>query len=259
MAVVEVEKKGAVAYVTLNRPDRLNALDLEMSESLYNAFYELTEDKDLRIIVVRGAGRAFCAGGDLGAFIKFKDMSRSIYQILDWLNQVVLMIRRCDKVVVASVHGAVSGAGFGFMGCCDVAIAAEGTRFNLAYVKIGACPDMFSSVILSRTVGLKRASFYALTGDFFSAQEAKEMGLVNFVVPDESLEKETEKLADRMAKLAPLAVKRIKELINAELFWDLEVLLEKEKLGICSLAKTEDMEEGIRAFFEKREPNYRGR
>ena len=259
METVLVEERGKVSYVTLNRPDRLNALDPEISEALYNAFYRLVNRRDLRCIVVKGAGKAFCAGGDLNSFASSKDMRETIYRILDLLNQVVLMIRRCDKVVIASVHGAVSGAGFGFMGCCDVAVAAEGTRFNLAYSKIGASPDMFSSIVLSRTVGLKRASFLALTGDFFDAQEAKEMGLVNFVVPQERLEEETEALASRMAEIAPLAVREIKELINRELFWDIECLLEREKLGICTLAETEDMKEGIRAFFEKRKPNYRGR
>ncbi len=259
METVLVEERGKVSYVTLNRPDRLNALDPEISEALYNAFYRLVNRRDLRCIVVKGAGKAFCAGGDLNSFASSKDMRETIYRILDLLNQVVLMIRRCDKVVIASVHGAVSGAGFGFMGCCDVAVAAEGTRFNLAYSKIGASPDMFSSIVLSRTVGLKRASFLALTGDFFDAQEAKEMGLVNFVVPQERLEEETEALASRMAGIAPLAVKEIKELINRELFWDIECLLEREKLGICTLAETEDMKEGIRAFFEKRKPDYRGR
>ncbi len=259
METVLVEERGKVAYVTLNRPDRLNALDPEISEALYNAFYRLVNRRDLRCIVVKGAGKAFCAGGDLNSFASSKDMRETIYRILDLLNQVVLMIRRCDKVVIASVHGAVSGAGFGFMGCCDVAVAAEGTRFNLAYSKIGASPDMFSSIVLSRTVGLKRASFLALTGDFLDAQEAKEMGLVNFVVPQERLEGETEALASRMAEIAPLAVKEIKELINRELFWDIECLLEREKLGICTLAETEDMKEGIRAFFEKRKPDYRGR
>ncbi len=259
MSSVLVDMKDKVAYVTLNRPEVLNALDLEISEALYETFYKLTEDESVRVIVVKGAGKAFCAGGDLKAFLASESMKRTIYRVLDWLNQVVLMIRRCDKVVIASVHGAVSGAGFGFMGCCDVAIAAEGTRFNLAYAKIGACPDMFSSIVLARTVGLKRASFYALTGDFFDAHEAQRMGLVNFVVPQEQLEEETEKLAQRMAEIAPLAVKKIKELINRELFWDVESLLETEKMGICYLSETEDMAEGIKAFFEKRKPNYKGR
>ena len=259
MSVVLVDRRDRVAYVTLNRPDRLNALDEEMSETLYNVFYELTNIRELRCIVVRGAGRAFCAGGDLGAFASSKDLKRTIHRILDWLNQVVLMIRRCDKVVIASVHGAASGAGFGFMGCCDMAIAAEGTRFNLAYVKIGASPDMFSSIVLSRTLGLKLASYYALTGDFIDAQEALRLGLVNLVVPEDELASKTEEVARRMAKLPPLAVARIKALINEGLFWDMERLLELEKQGICELSLTEDMAEGIRAFFEKREPVFKGK
>ena len=257
--LVIVDREEKIAYVTLNRPEVLNALNIEISEALYNTFYELTNDKSLHCIVVKGAGRAFCAGGDLNSFLKSQDLARTIYRILDFLNQVVLMIRRCDKVVIASVHGAVSGAGFGFMGCCDVAIAAEGTKFNLAYARIGASPDMFSSIVLSRTVGLKLASYYALTGDFFTAEEAKRMGLVNFVVKPEELEEETRKLAQKMAEIAPLSVKKIKELVNRQLFWDMECLLEQEKLGICHLSKTEDMQEGIRAFFEKRKPNYKGK
>ncbi len=259
MGLVLVDIKERIAWVTLNRPDKLNALDPQISEELYDVFYELTKDPSLRVIVLRGAGKAFCAGGDLVSFVRSDDLYRTIYRVLDRLNQVVLMIRRTDKVVIASVHGAVSGAGFGFMGCCDVAIAAEGTRFNLAYSRIGASPDMFSSVVLSRTVGLKRASYYAITGDFFDAKQALEMGLINFVVPEDRLEEETEKLAQRFAEVAPLSVKRIKALINRELFWDLESLLEEEKLGICELSETEDMAEGIKAFFEKRKPNYKGR
>lgn len=218
MGVLEVTKEGNIAWVVLNRPDKLNALNFELCEKLYDAFFDLSEDKDVRVIVIKGAGRAFCAGGDLGEFVRFERMNKFLYRLVDVVNQVILMIRRCDKVVIASVHGAVSGGGFGLMACCDLAIAAENTKFNLAYIKIGGSPDMSSSIVLSRTVGLKRASYLAMTGDFIDAKEALDLGLINFVVPDDALEEETKKLAVKMAKMAPLAIKEIKGLINRELF-----------------------------------------
>ena len=259
MGSVLFEKEGKIAFVTLNRPEKLNAINLELAREFYETMYSIENDSELRCVVLKGEGRAFCAGGDLVSFVSSDDIKKTVSEVVMYLNEAVLSIRRMDKVVIASVHGAVSGAGVGLMAVCDLAIAAKNTKFNLAYAKIGASPDAASSIVVARTLGLKRASYYILTGDFFSADEALNMGLVNFVVDEDKLQEKTLEIAHRMCELAPLAVKYDKFLINRELFWDMETLLEAEKEGIANLSVSEDMQEGIKAFFEKRKPVFKGK
>ncbi|NPA15277.1 MAG: enoyl-CoA hydratase/isomerase family protein [Deferribacteres bacterium] len=259
MKTIKLEKEGRIAWLTLNRPDKLNAMNVELAVDLYNAVYEVENDRDVRVLVIRGEGKAFCAGGDLMSFVESPDLKKTITDILTYLNSAVFSIRRMDKVVITAVHGFAAGAGFALAMCSDITVAAKGTKFNLAYAKIGASPDMGSSLFLTRLVGFKRASYYMLTGDFIDAEQALDWGLVNFVVDGDRLMEEVKSLAEKMASLAPLAVKQDKYLINRELFWDMETILEEEKIGIANLATTEDMKEGIKAFFEKRPPNFRGK
>ncbi len=259
MKTVKLEKKGKIAWLTLNRPERLNAMNVELAMDIYNAVYDIENSEDIRVLVIKGEGKAFCAGGDLSSFMESSDLKKTITDILTYLNSAVFSIRRMDKVVITAVHGFAAGAGFALAVCSDLTIAAKGTKFNLAYAKIGASPDMGSSLFLTRTVGFKRASYYMLTGDFIEAEQALEWGLVNFVVDEKDLIPEASRLAERMASLAPLAVKQDKYLINREIFWDMETILEEEKIGISYLATTEDMKEGIKAFFEKRAPLFRGK
>ncbi len=259
MKTVKLEKKGKIAWLTLNRPERLNAMNVELAMDIYNAVYDIENSEDIRVLVIKGEGKAFCAGGDLSSFMESSDLKKTITDILTYLNSAVFSIRRMDKVVITAVHGFAAGAGFALAVCSDVTIAAKGTKFNLAYAKIGASPDMGSSLFLTRIVGFKRASYYMLTGDFIEAEQALEWGLVNFVVDEKDLIPEASRLAERMASLAPLAVKQDKYLINREIFWDMETILEEEKIGISYLATTEDMKEGIKAFFEKRAPLFRGK
>ncbi len=259
MKTVKLEKKGKIAWLTLNRPERLNAMNVELAMDIYNAVYDIENSEDIRVLVIKGEGKAFCAGGDLSSFMESSDLKKTITDILTYLNSAVFSIRRMDKVVITAVHGFAAGAGFALAVCSDITVAAKGTKFNLAYAKIGASPDMGSSLFLTRIVGFKRASYYMLTGDFIEAEQALEWGLVNFVVDEKDLIPEVGRLAERMVSLAPLAVKQDKYLINREIFWDMETILEEEKIGISYLATTEDMKEGIKAFFEKRAPLFRGK
>ena len=259
MGTVKLKREGRIAWLILNRAEKLNALNLELSQELYHAIYHIENDEHFRVLIIRGEGRAFCAGGDLSSFSEAKDLKKLVSDIITYLNEVILSIRRMDKVVISAVHGFVAGAGFALAMCSDITLAAKNTKFSLAYAKIGASPDIGSSLFLSRIIGFKRASYYMLTGDFIDVDEAYQWGLVNKVVDDDRIFEEAKSLAENMTSLAPLAVKVDKDLINRELFWDIETILEKEKLGICWLSTTEDMKEGIRAFLEKRRPEFRGR
>lgn len=252
------EKDGKIAWITLNRPDRLNAMNTKMASGLKEVLMNVREDGELRVVVVRGEGRAFSAGGDLGEFTS-GDTSRFLFEVIGILNDCIKLIRRSDKIFLASACGVVSGGGLGLLASCDIAIAAEGTKFNMAYAKIGATPDLSSSLVLARTVGLKIASYLMFTGEFIDAQKALDLGLINFVVPEEELLSRTRELALKLQDVAPLSVKIIKELVNRELFWDLDEILELERQGMSFVGKSEDIKEGIRAFFEKRKPNWQGR
>ncbi len=259
MGTVKLEREGKIAWLSLNRPEKLNALNLELSQELYHTIYHIENDRGLRALIIKGEGRAFCAGGDLSSFSEAKDLKKLVRDIITYLNEVILSIRRMDKVVISAVHGFAAGAGFALAMCSDITVAAKGTKFSLAYAKIGASPDIGSSLFLSRIVGFKRASYYTLTGDFIEVDEAYQWGLVNKVVDEDKIFEEAKSLAKKLSSLSPLAVKVDKDLINRELFWDIETILEKEKLGICWLSTTEDMKEGIKAFLEKRKPEFRGR
>lgn len=258
METVIVERSEKISWVKLNRPEKLNAMNIKMAIELRDCLWELVKDRDLRVVVIGGIGKHFCAGGDLTEFSS-GDTSKILYDIIGILNDAIKLIRRSDKIFIASVRGACSGGGLGLMASCDLAVCSKDAKFNMAYSKIGASPDLSSSIVLVRTLSLKRASYLMFSGDFIDADEACLLGLVNYVVDDGKLEAKTEELASKMASIAPLSVKVIKDLVNRELFWDLDELLEAERQGMSFVGASEDIREGIRAFFEKRKPNWQGK
>ncbi|MGB9667515.1 MAG: enoyl-CoA hydratase/isomerase family protein [Thermosulfidibacteraceae bacterium] len=258
MTTVLFERDGKVGWIRLNRPDKLNAMNIEMANELREILWNVSKEEDIRSVVISGVGKSFSAGGDLAEFSS-GDTSRVLYDIIGVLNDCIRIIRRTAKIFIASIRGFCSGGGFGLMASCDLAVASRDAKFNMAYARIGASPDLSSSIVLTRTSSLKRASYLIFSGDFISAEEALGFGLVNFVVEDNELERKTKELAFKMADVAPLSVRVAKNLINRELFWDLDELLELEREGMSFVGKSEDIKEGIRAFFEKRKPNWKGR
>lgn len=249
----------SVATITLNRPQVLNALDAQMIVQLRAACERAEHDTAARAVVLRGAGPAFLAGGDVGFFrANLPRMPALVREGGAELNNAVLALRRAPKPVLASVHGAVAGAGVSLTAAADLAIAAEGTKFTVAYSKIGTSPDGGATHFLPRLVGARRALELMLLSDAFDAQTALRLGLVNWVTGAERLGTETESIARRLACGPTLAFREIKRLVNESPDQTLAAQLEIEIDAFARCAGTRDFAEGVTAFVEKRKPLFKG-
>lgn len=261
---VRRETRDAISTITLNRPEALNALNVELAKALAAAVLDAEADASVRCVVLRGAGGHFMAGGDL-KFFKAKlalppeERRRFFREMVETVHPLMLAIRRMPKPVIASLEGAVAGYGLSLSLACDLAIASETAYFSLAYSNIGTSPDGSGSYFLPQIVGLRRAMEIALLGERFDAKRALELGLVNRVVAPDALESETAKLAARLGSGPTHAYGATKRLLNRALYSTLEAQLEAEAESFSACSTTEDFVEGISAFAEKRKPGFRGR
>jgi 2-(1,2-epoxy-1,2-dihydrophenyl)acetyl-CoA isomerase len=251
------QREGALVRLTLNRPDALNALDVPMARALALVAAELAADQSVRCVVLQGAGRGFCAGGDL---LKLKvDPVPVARELIDALHAAIVALCTMRAPLLASVHGVVAGAGMSLLLACDLAVAAEGTRFNLAYVNIGASCDGSSSWSLPRVVGLRKALEIVMLGETLDAAEALRLGLVNRVVPAGELEAQTGALALRLAEGPTQAFGEVKRLLRDSLHTSLREQLDAEAAAFLRCAATQDFVAGLEAFVAKRAPRYVGR
>jgi 2-(1,2-epoxy-1,2-dihydrophenyl)acetyl-CoA isomerase len=211
-------------------------------------------------VVLRGEGRAFVAGGDLSAFAAdFEQAGAVVGEMLDNLDPVILTLRSLGAPVLASVHGAVAGAGISLMCACDLVVAAEDTRFVLAYNRVGALPDCGGTWLLPRLIGQRKAAEFMFLGDAWDAKTAKEVGLVNRVVPLDQLAQETEALAQRLASGATLAFGAYKRLANQAHDRSLAEQLPLERAAFQAATHTQDFREGVTAFLAKKNPKFEGK
>lgn len=259
-----VTKDNGIATITMNRPEARNALSLEMREGLFLAVTDIETDDRIRCVVIKGAGDHFMAGGDVKSFNDFVDKTpeerrQNFERRIHNLHPTMFTLQRMNKPVIASVQGAAAGFGLSLMMACDMVIAAEDAFFTLAYIGIATTPDGSGTYSLPRIVGLKKAMEIAMLGDRFGTDAAREMGLINFVVPKEDLLAETDKLASRLAKGPTLALGRTKALLNASLGNSLESQLSLEAQGFAACAASSDWVEGVKAFKEKRKPEFQGK
>ena len=248
-----------VATITLNRPTVLNALDAAMISALHAACEEASGDKAARAVVLRGAGAAFLSGGDIAMF--HANLSRLPALVREGggaLRQAILALRRAPKPVLASVHGAVAGAGVSLMAAADLAIAAEGTRFTMAYSRLGTSPDGGATYFLPRLVGYRRALELMLLGEVFDAQTAFAAGLVNWIVSPESLLAETKRIAQQLAQGPTTAFGETKRLAQEGCDRSLAAHLDEEIEAFGRCAGTADFAEGVTAFMQKRKPLFKG-
>lgn len=251
-------REGAIAHLRFNRPQALNAIDLDTADALLRACEQIAADPAIRVVWMSGAGRAFMAGGDLAAMKP--DPVTICTALIARVHAALRVLARLDAPVIAGVHGAVAGGGLGIvLGGADLIIAADNTRFAVAYPLIGASCDCATSWSLPRIVGLHRALELVLLGDPVDAAEALRLGLCNRVVPAADLDAETRRLAERVADGPTRAYGRLRRLIRTSLDNSFDAQLDAETAGFSECAATDDFREGIDAFLGKRRPVFRGR
>jgi len=255
-----VERKDRVATLTLNRPDAYNALNLGLGRDLFTASLELDEDPDVRCIVITGAGRAFCAGGDVKDFVDaLGRIGVHVKELTTYLHGAVSRFCRSDKPVIMAVNGIAAGGGFSFALSGDLVVATESARFTMAYSKIAATPDGSSSYFLPRLIGLRRAMELYFTNRVLTAREALEWGLVTRVVPDAEFRGAVAAIAAELAQGPTLAFGKAKRLLHQSTWESLETQMELEAQAIAASGHTEDFRAGITAFVQKATPTFHGR
>jgi enoyl-CoA hydratase len=253
-----LDKRDQIAWLTLNRPASLNAMNAALVRELRAFFSGLRDDHETRVVVLRGAGRAFCAGLDLKEGAGGGSVQEGL-RAQRLISELVILMRRAPQPIVACVHGSACGGGFALALGADVRLAGESARMNAAFIRIGlsAC-DVGVSYFLPRMVGASVAAELLLTGNFIEAARAERLGLVSRVVPDADLDAAAESLAKDILRNSPLGVRLTKECLNASLdAGSLEQVIAMEDRNQILCTRTDDVREGITAFLQKRPPQYR--
>ena len=256
-----LEKGDGIATITLNRPQKLNSITLGMAERMVRMLEELNEDDEVKVLILTGAGRAFCTGVDISGPILPEETLRTVrLDPFPWITRLFLRLYEMDKPTIAAINGIVSGSGFGLALGCDIRIAAENATFSLIFVKRGLISGCGTTFLLPRIVGLSKAFELMWTGDSFDAQEAERIGLVSRVVPQHDLMKVTKELANKIAKGPSIAIELMKRAVRKGLETNdfaAQLIYEGWAQNFC--LETEDGKEGVKAFLEKREPIFRGK
>jgi enoyl-CoA hydratase/carnithine racemase len=260
MSELLYEVKDKVATITLNRPDKLNAFTVEMIDAWAKSLGEAQGDDSVNVVVVTGAGRAFCSGGDVGRMRQGEpsalDGKNSLWE---GVHRVPKALETMDKPVIAMVNGLAVGAGMGMCVMCDLRIAAQSARFSTGYVRVGLVPGDGDTFFLPRLVGPARALELLWTADFIEAPEAHRIGIVQRVVPDAELRDVTYTLARQLADGPQIPIRMIKRLVYQSLKLDLRTHLDLVSSHMSIVRQTADHAEGVAAFKEKRPPKFQGR
>jgi enoyl-CoA hydratase/carnithine racemase len=256
------EVKDGVATLTLNRPERLNALGDTLRDDLHDAIVRSSVDPEVRVIVVTGAGKGFCAGGDVKAMNENREAGRErpiLEKVAPSRDRTLLAMQDAPQPIIAAVNGAAAGAGMNLALACDIRIASSAARFAQAFVRRGLHPDWGGTYFLPRIVGMAKAAEMIFTGDLIDADEALRLGIVSRVVAPEELMPAVHELARKIAAGPPVAIRLARRALYHNAECDLRQALEFETFAQNVCQDTEDAREGIRAFVEKRAPVFRGR
>lgn len=254
-----VKKENRVATIILNRPEKLNGLNVEMTHELIDLFNEVARDDSIRVLIITGAGRAFSVGADLSSSDFTVESAGEAYQMMKTATQIIMGIRNLPKPVIAAVNGAAVGGGTSLAIACDIILASDKAKFSEIFISRGLHPDWGSTYFLPRLIGAAKARELMLTGRMVDAAEAEKIGLISRVVPGDQLEKVSLEMALNLAKLSPLALGMIKNSLNNSLEMDLSKNLENEAKAQSILFLTEDFRESVAAFFEKKEYLFKGK
>jgi len=259
--VVLEEREGAVLTLRLNRPERLNALNVELGEALTGALRRASNDASVRAVVLTGAGRAFCSGGDIGVLkdARMRSAGHELESLVRAGKEIALLIAAMPKPVLGSINGPAAGGGANLALGCDFRIASDQAQFGESFANLGLYPDFGGTYYLPRLVGPARAAELFYTGDMITADEAMRLGIYNRVVPAEKLAEETRWLSARLAAAPPLAARLVKDRLFGSDRAALERALDEEIVRQVECFNSEDCVEGLTAFFEKRRPQFRGK
>ncbi|HVV77200.1 MAG TPA: enoyl-CoA hydratase-related protein [Mycobacteriales bacterium] len=256
---VTVDVANGIARLTLNRPDRLNTIDLSVAKGLAESALQLSADAGVRVVLLGAAGPTFCGGGDLKSFAAFgDDLPAHLREVTTHLHAAMTVLSRLDAPIVAAVRGSAAGAGLGLVCAADIVVAAESTKFAFAYSAIGFTPDGGTSWTLPRLVGLRTAQELALTNRVVDAAEAERIGLVTSVVAEASLDDTAADLAAKLAAGPTNALGVTRRLLRTTYDVSHEERLAVESVELSRSAGTPDGREGVAAFLEKRRPDFTG-
>jgi enoyl-CoA hydratase/carnithine racemase len=259
---IGLEKKENIGVLTLNRPERMNAFNEKMEAEVVQALQEADQDEEVRVLVVTGAGKAFCAGADMGRMSGEERRPKGAEEFRRGFRNIqgiILGLQRLEKPTIAMINGAAVGGGFDLACACDLRTGSENTRFMVAFTRIGLFPGWGGTWLYPRIIGIPKAAEMLFTGDFLEAKDAERLGLLNKLVPAADLEKETMDLAGRIANGPPIAIRLAKMQLYKGLEMDLETAMKVAAACETITLTSEDHREGVKAFQGKRKPQYKGR
>lgn len=256
---LKYKTKNNIAYIVLNRPERFNSFDMQLGKELYDVLKKITPDDKIRAVVIKGTGKGFCGGGDVKEMHLAKDKSKFLRELTkDGIHKCVIEIRNMEKPVIAAVNGAAFGAGLSLALACDIIISVKDAKFGTAFIGIGLAPGC-GTQFFTKITGYQKACEYILTSKVFTAEKAKELGLVNKIVEEKELDQAVEEFTQKFRKLPPIAVGKAKMLINKSLENNMLDHLELESKTAAFSAGSQDFREGVSAFVEKRKPKFKGK
>jgi 2-(1,2-epoxy-1,2-dihydrophenyl)acetyl-CoA isomerase len=254
---VDLKIKQQCAYITLNRPERLNSFDMKLGIELYQVLKNISDNDEIKVVILQGIGTGFCGGGDVKEMNNANNKPQFLRDLTKAIHKCVLEMRNMEKPIIAAVNGAAFGAGFSLMLACDIIIANKKAKFGTAFIGIGLAPGC-GTQLLTKLIGYQKACEFILTSKIFTAEEAEKLGIINKAVSGDELEREIKYFIEIFQNFPSIAVGKAKMLINRSLDNSTEQHLELESITAAFTAGTKDFSEGVKAFVEKRKPKFSG-